>query len=681
MPTLEELIASQPNPFDADVSGNFYQQPVGPNDPVETIHQEGLGKLRDYLAEVRQKNRPYTSFLMGAAGNGKTFMLGRFQRDCGNLARFAYIGPWSDGSRIWQHILRCTVRSWQYPSPGEKQSQLAAWYDALKAGLIGTEPRIDFFEQCSLRFPQIEEPEIFLKAVARLENPEMRRLALNWLRGDNLSEESLTQLDLEFSIDNEDLAKAVLTNLLRINPDNKPAVLCFDQLDSLPKSLDGKSDFSPLFNFNTQLHNDYIDAGCLVLISVITETYNHAIKPKMDVANRDRIRGFVGLKPIPVDQITTLWQHRLAALHAQAVPQPSNPLMPLHEIDLEKKFPAGRHAVRGALRMGYHFYQAHKELLLRQKPTPTDEPAHPPPPPANNFLAIWDEHYAAIDQSIHQLTDEADPDRIWYLEQALTALKFSAVHRTCLDPEVTRLRSRREASQVKNTSLCFQQHGKTIGLAWTENDNMTDYCWFLRVVEQLLQQGQCDPFILIRAGRIGNPRTQGRQLYDKLTGNGTITHIEPELADLRIIKTLHILINKVAEQGITLQQYPIDQAMLQQLARESGVLERSRLLTQLGVTTKDARPGAPAAQPEPEPGPSSTASDPVVADILQRVTDHHIIGRIALEQHIQTLHTSLTGAEFDRHVEQLIKAGRLRLVDPNAALAAQLICRIPDTSN
>ncbi len=669
MATLDELIASQPNPFDGDVSGDFYQQPVGENEVIDAIHENGLAKLHEDLARVVQQKRPYTTRLVGFAGAGKTFMLGRFQREAGNKARFVYIGPWSDNDRIWRHVLRCTVRSWQYPPPAQTRSQILRWYDVLKAQCAKVMPQADFARQCTRQFPHAEQVQSFCKAVAGLEHEETHPLSINWLRGDDLSEEDLAQLGLKSSIDNEEMAKAVLTNLLRISPDGRPTVLCFDQLNNLSKMADGEPDFTALFDFNTQLHNDYTDAPCLIVISLITETYFKAFKPHMQnrVDSRDRIRGFVETKPIPVEQIKALWRHRLAPLHAQADPSPAEPLMPLHEIDLESKSPTGKHLVRTALRMGYHFYQAYKEKLPEPCKDQAGKNVDPVPQQEKTqveiFHTIWREHYAKIEHTTRQFTEEADVDLVWYLAQALMALGEVEVKRPCLDPSRTKLARRREALLVKEASLCFSWQGKTMALVWTENDNMTQYCWFLRVVEQILQKNRFDRCYLIRAGRVGNPNTQGRQLYDQLTQAKTIEHLRPTLPDLKALKTLHALINKVAEQGITLQQHPIDEEKLYRLARESQVLDHVGLLAKL----RDKMPPPP-------------PTDKVEEAILEHMEKHNIVGMVTLEEQIRAIYTGLDQAGFDTRLEKLVKAGRLRWVNPNAQRAEQLICWVPETS-
>jgi len=61
------------------------------------------------------------------------------------------------------------------------------------------------------------------------------------LRGDDLDEDDLNQLGVKHTIDNEDAAQNILANFGRISAQTQP-VLCFDQLDNIPRLPDGSID-------------------------------------------------------------------------------------------------------------------------------------------------------------------------------------------------------------------------------------------------------------------------------------------------------------------------------------------------------------------------------------------------------------------------------------------------------
>ena len=91
------------------------------------------------------------------------------------------------------------------------------------------------------------------------------------MRGDDLSEESMEALKVRSCIDSEDAAKNILANFGRISTQTQPIVLCFDNLDNIPRLSNNYQDFQSLFNVNTTIHNSYLK-NFLVIISVITQT-------------------------------------------------------------------------------------------------------------------------------------------------------------------------------------------------------------------------------------------------------------------------------------------------------------------------------------------------------------------------------------------------------------------------
>jgi len=663
MATLDELIASHINPFDFYVSGDFFQTPVGPEDPVEAIHRDCLERLKTDIRTAKQRRRPYTSLVVGQSGAGKTFLLGRLQRDWGRQARFAYIGPWADGERIWRHTLRHTVQSLLYPPQRGAQSQLMQWFHALHRICTETEPK-RFKDTCSRHYSrQVENGRLFFRVIAGLAHEDSRELAIAWLRGDELDTDDLQDLGVKRAVDDEETAKSILLNLLRVCPDEQPIVLCFDQLDNVPHNADGQPDLSPLFSLNSQIHTGYNDAQCLVVISLITETYLYTRK-HVTAADHARLNSMIDIKPIPVNQIKLLWQHRLAPLHRQATPKPANPLVPLDYMDLETKFPRGKYLIRTVLRIGYNVYQAYKDSLPKSSGGMPDSESEPVTD-VEEFLVIWEKTYAEIDRRTRNLTEEASEDLIWYVAEALQTLALKEVKRNFLSPAAGTHAAYR--SHVRGVSLSYYLHAKKFGLAWTESDNLTRFYWVMRIAEAAVQRHDCDVFILIRHTRLGKPTNRGHQIYTRLIhGDGPHDHIKPTVLDLKILRTLHELINKAKEKSLTLERHPIDLATLQELVRASNVLARSDLLKQLEVV----KPG------------NSGGDKPDFSDIQQNIFNtvvaHDLIGLQTLEERTREQHPKLDQAQFDQQLEVLIQQNKLKKLDPNAPREQQLICRVPD---
>ncbi len=89
-----------------------------------------------------------------------------------------------------------------------------------------------------------------------LTNPDLYDIAAEWLRGDDLSEESMKLIKVKSSIDTEEGAKNILANFGKISSQTQPIVLCFDNLDTMPQLPGGLLDIQPFLNVNTSIHGD-----------------------------------------------------------------------------------------------------------------------------------------------------------------------------------------------------------------------------------------------------------------------------------------------------------------------------------------------------------------------------------------------------------------------------------------
>lgn len=152
---------------------------------------------------------------------------------------------------MWRHLLRNTVDSLIQVPEGQQESQLILW---LKNLSVFTKTNLkkqlfnDSFWQLLLGDRQkfvnhlkktylkagIYNPDVFFGVLHDLTDPELYPLACEWLRGDNLSEESMQALRLKSCIDAEDVAKNILANFGKISTATQPIVLCFDQVETLP---------------------------------------------------------------------------------------------------------------------------------------------------------------------------------------------------------------------------------------------------------------------------------------------------------------------------------------------------------------------------------------------------------------------------------------------------------------
>ncbi|MGB3758761.1 MAG: ATP-binding protein, partial [Rivularia sp. (in: cyanobacteria)] len=270
MTSINNIIKREVNPFDLInlKPGNFWGEKQDSSNSVDSIHQEVISEVEGFLDLVNKDNRSRSLLLLGDSGSGKSYLLGRLKRTLNPKAFFAYIGSWADSDYIWRHVLRSTVDSLIQIPEGQQESQLIVWLKSLSAFTrINSEQRLfsdsiwqfmqsdrrKFIHHLKTTYSQagLYNPDFFFGVLHDLTNPELYPIACEWLRGDDLSEESMEALKVNSCIDSEDAAKNILANFGRISIETQPIVLCFDNLDNIPRVADGSQDFQSLFNINT----------------------------------------------------------------------------------------------------------------------------------------------------------------------------------------------------------------------------------------------------------------------------------------------------------------------------------------------------------------------------------------------------------------------------------------------
>lgn len=253
MATIDEVIKQSLNPFDNFAAGNFWEEQEPPP-TVESIHQKPLNQIKSILTQVAQDHQTRSLILYGDGGSGKTYFLGQLKQQLNDQAFFVYIEPFSQSEHVWRHILRHTVDSLVNAPAGHVDSQLNIWLksclSSIRGGLKSEQQSLidtikNFFgktdaERDRQLFIDILKKTIgttgiynaneFFGVLYDLTNPDLYSLACEWLKGDDLDEESLKKLRVKQSIDDEDKARGILGNFSKISAKTQPIVLCFDQL-------------------------------------------------------------------------------------------------------------------------------------------------------------------------------------------------------------------------------------------------------------------------------------------------------------------------------------------------------------------------------------------------------------------------------------------------------------------
>ncbi|MGB6301235.1 MAG: ATP-binding protein [Rivularia sp. (in: cyanobacteria)] len=684
MTSIKNIIQREVNPFDRiDLKpGNFWEAKQDSSNSIDSIHQEVIGEVEAILDLVIKDNRSRSLILLGDSGSGKSYLLGRLKRILNSKAFFAYIGPWADSDYIWRHVLRSTVDSLIQVPEGQQESQLMLWLKSLSAFTKGNgisqllqSDRRKFIQHLKKTYNRsgLYNPDFFLGVLHDLTDPELYPTACEWLRGDDLSEESMEALKVRSCIDSEDAAKNILANFGRISTQTQPIVLCFDNLDNIPRVSNDYQDFPSLFNINTTIHNSYLK-NFLVIISVITNT----LRRNIDIitpADRDRIDKTIKLKKINLEQVEALWAYRLKPLHKQAVVQPSSAIFPFNRQFLEESFLSGKTYPRNALTVARNEYHKYKLSLIDSSEIPRKEgsgtnvkigvkiPGQTKAPLvitttqgakdeetiAAEFQLLWQKENKKIQDKISKISFLSAPDLIGILKEALEALQINGIK-----PKLI-------SGKYAGYSLSYEQprNRERVGIVWTEDSNMNSLYHVMNASDKAIKKQLSDKLYLIRSGNLGNAKLKGYQLYRQIfTGNKNI-HIKPNLTSVHLLATYHSLVNSALAAELVIAGNTIKLPQLQSLIRESQLLDKCSILQELGIVEKEI------IKPDFEP---------VKKLLLNLVKTQSVMGTPALISHSIAEFPDVCENDVISQIQALCQESKVKILDPKANLEDQLIC-------
>jgi hypothetical protein len=677
MTSIEEIIKREVNPFDLLnlKPGNFWGEKQDSALTVESIHQEAIAEIEELLDLVAKDHRSRTVMLFGDSGSGKSHLLGRLKRTLNPKAFFAYIGPWAASDHIWRHTLRYTVDSLMQMPEGQQESQesqLMLWLKSLSAfterSLIDRVVKDNFWEilqsgrqkfiqhlKNTYRKQSIYNRDIFFGVLHDLTDPELYPLACEWLRGDDLSEESMQALKVKHCIDTEDAAKTILANFGKISTETQPIVLCFDNLDNIPKLPDGFQDFQPLFNVNTTIHNEYFK-NFLVIISIITNTWKRNAN-RIQQADKAGIHRGIQLKSITLEQAEALWAYRLKSLHTQANPQPPSNVYPLTRQVLEQKYPGGRTFPRYVLMLGREEYQRYKIGL---------PPISPPPPPPEDkikaeFQLLWQDEYNKVQVKITKITLLAAPELIRMLEEALSAL------------QVQEIKPKLISGKYASNSLSYQQSSqrRRAGVAWTEDAHMTTFYTVMNACQKVVNSNLCNTLYLIRAAGVGNSKLAGNKIYRQIFTGSQHHHITPSLSSVHYLATYHSLVNSALANELVVAGKTLSLQELEALVCETKSLHKCSLLQDLEIITKENDGGE-------SKGHGKVDLQEVKQFLLNVVISQQFMGLQALVDQACSKFSQVVEAQIDQLIQQLCHENKVQILDHNAKRESQFILLVTE---
>ncbi|BAY81943.1 hypothetical protein NIES267_14210 [Calothrix parasitica NIES-267] len=690
MTPINNIIKRELNPFDQInfKPGNFWGEEQDSENSVDSIHQEVINEVEGLLELVNQDNRSRSALLLGDSGSGKSYLLGRLKRTLNQKAFFAYIGPWADSDYIWRHVLRSTVDSLIQIPEGQQESQLILWLKSLSAFTrrnlkqrlfsdsiwqFMQSDRRKFIHHLKTTYNQsgLYNPDFFFGVLHDLTDPELYPIACEWLRGDDLSEESMQILKVKNCIDTEEAAKNILANFGRISIQTQPIVLCFDNLDNIPRLSDESQDFQPLFNINTTIHNSLLK-NFLVLVSIITNTWK-LNSERIQQADKVRIDKELRLKRINLEQAEALWAYRLKPLHQQVKPQPVSPIFPLNRKLLQLSFPSGKTLPREALVIGQKEYKKYKFSLVDSKVvksipqsevirvTKVVELPRPqiisPETIDAEFQLLWQKEFKKTQDKNQKITLFSAPDLIRMLEESLQALQVADIKTKLLRGKYASYSLSYSKSKKKNR----------IGIVWTEDSGMASFYNVMSASQKAIQSNACQNLYLIRSGSLGTAKLKGYQLFRKIFKGTKNIHIKPNLSSVHQLATYHNLVNSAAAQELVLSGKVIKLEELQELIRKSKILEKCILLQDLEIVAK----------PEPSEGDANQFDFTSVRDFLFNLVKTQ--GFMGVPTLINQCVSQFSDAEEDdikSLIQGLCEQGIVKIIDPKAKLEDQLICLV-----
>ena len=665
MTSIDDIIKREVNPFDGIniKPTNFWEEKQDSALTVTSIHQEAIDEIEALLNLVTTNHRSHTVLLVGDSGSGKSHLLGRLKRTLNPKAFFAYIlCDWAESDYIWRHILRSTVDSLMQIPEDQEDSQLMLWLKNLSAFTkrsikqkifkddfwqILQSDRQKFIKHLKENYKttRIYNPDIFFGVLHDLTNPELYGLACEWLRGDDLSEESMQALKVKYCIDKEDVAKNTLANFGRISTETQPIVLCFDNLDSMPKLSNTFLDIQAFFDVNTSIHGDILK-NFMIIISVITDTWRRHVN-RIQPADKAGIHRLIQLKRITLEQAEALWAYQLQPLHLQANPQPTFPIFPLTGQALDQKFPGGKTLPRYALLLGRDEYQKYKDSLVPLPPPP-------PPPPEPEFQLIWQDEYNKVQGRIKKITLLAASELMRMLQEVLAAL------------QVQQIKPKLLSGKYASYSLIYQQpaKGERVGIIWTEDANMTSFYAVMNACQKVIDKNQCQNLYLIRAADVGTPKLEGNKKYRQIFTGTPHHHIKPNLSSVHYLAAYHSLVNAVLANELVVAGKTLTLKELEDITCKLEILNNCTLLQDLGIVRK--------IDPPPEP-------DLLKEFLLNLVKTQGYLARKTLIQNATVHFSQVTQSQVDMLIQELCQTNKMQIIDPNVPLEAQLICFLPQS--
>lgn len=288
-----------------------------PNADVQEISAGAFELCCEALAKVRAEGRSTAVFLGGEAGSGKTHLLARFCsyiKEHAQLFIFVAIRLDTNPNRLWRHIRNGFVKSLLRNVKGNR-SQLEfvfmrrLYLHSKKKHLTLTQLRRDI-DELSV---EAELSWNVSKVIENLVRKRHRKDSIGWLKGNSLPFPILEKLGLapqQYEPDDpEGQARNVIKELCRLAGPSIPIVICFDQIEALPRYT---QDTDGLFVFGQVIRALHDETNNVLLIACVQPFLIDQLKKTIIEPDRTALTiNECTLNPITLDQSMKLVKARL----------------------------------------------------------------------------------------------------------------------------------------------------------------------------------------------------------------------------------------------------------------------------------------------------------------------------------------------------------------------------------
>lgn len=656
MSELETIIKQSINPFDTAnfKKGNFWEEEQPQDLNVNSIHKEVLESIEQTLTQVAKDKKSRTIRLEGDSGSGKTHLLGRLKKTLNRKAFFAHIIASIQAEYVFQYTLRKTIESLMFIPEGETESQLLLWLKRIiKQQREGVTQRIlgkrkTFINKMKAAYPSgIWNPNSFFSVLYALTQPDLYALACGWLKGDDLDDEDLKVLGAKVTIETEDDAMNLLANFSRISNSTLPIVLCFDEIDI---SHDREELLKSILRLNMIIQSQKLKKF-LVILSVITNTWKEH-ENSIAVSLKSPINQTLSLKPITKEQIEVLWSVHLRPLHQQLEKQPESRIAPLTQQDLVSYFPSGKTDPRNTLKAGHELIQYYKTGRVEI------------PDSIAAFKLLWREELKKIQANISDFSTFSSAELANMLQKGIETLKQTQGKVNIFN---------KKTSFGVNSFSFKDRSSQEIGIIWNEGQNLRSFAALMNLCDELFRQHKYDVLVLIRYQEVGQAKNRGYQRFQQIFQTSPNLHIRPDLDSVHTLATYHSLYSFATNQNLTVGYETPDVKRLQELTRQSGVLNGCKILDKLEVL-ETVSPPIETPLVEQTPVNSSKNNQEIKEYILNLVKTTLFIGRKALtNQTLAEFKKETNLEEIDQLIQTLINEQQIKIVNPNEELEAQSI--------